>query len=224
MVTQAIQDYLKTIYKLGTAGQPVTTNAIAERLAVSQASVTGMMKKLADLKLISHTPYYGVELTASGRKIALEIIRHHRLLERYLAEALGYSWDRVHEEAEKLEHVISEEFEDRVAEYLGHPKTDPHGAPIPTKDGKIEERELTRLTSAESGQKVRVEQVSDKDPEMLRYLGKIGIFPDVELQVIEKAPFGGPLTVRIGKIEHHLGSGLTDSILISLIAANKSST
>ncbi len=222
MITQAIQDYLKTIYKLGTDGKPVTTNAIAERLEVSQASVTGMMKKLADLKLISHTPYYGVELTASGRKIALEIIRHHRLLELYLAEALGYSWDRVHEEAEKLEHVISEEFEDRMAEFLGHPKTDPHGAPIPTKDGKIEERELSRLTTAASGQKVRVEQVSDKDPEMLRYLGKIGIYPDVELQVIDKAPFDGPLTVRIGKTEHHLGSGLTDNILVSPVR-NKAS-
>jgi DtxR family Mn-dependent transcriptional regulator len=215
MITQAVQDYLKVIYKLSESEESVTTNAIAERMNVSQASVTGMIKKMAELKLLSHTPYYGVALSDAGRKIALEIIRHHRLLERYLAEALGYSWDEVHDEAERLEHVISEEMEDRIAEFLGHPTCDPHGAPIPTKDGFIVERELITLTSAQSGEKVRVEQVSDRDPEMLRYLGKIGIYPEVELNVIEKAPFGGPLTVKIGKQQHHLGEGLTDHILIS---------
>jgi len=217
MITQAVQDYLKVIYKLGEGDESVTTNAIAERMNVSQASVTGMIKKMAELKLLSHTPYYGVALSEAGRKIALEIIRHHRLLERYLAEALGYSWDEVHDEAERLEHVISEEMEERMAAFLGHPSTDPHGAPIPTKEGFIAERELTTLTSAQSGEKVRVEQVSDRDPEMLRYLGKIGIYPDVELNIVEKAPFGGPLTVKIGKQQHHLGEGLTDHILISHI-------
>lgn len=217
MITQAIQDYLKVIFKLGTNGKAVNTNAIAERLNVSQASVTGMIKKLADLKLIRHVPYRGVELTQAGRKIAVEIVRHHRLLELYLAEALGYSWDQVHDEAEKLEHVISEEFEQKMAEFLGNPTTDPHGAPIPTKDGEIEERDLVSLTSAEAGQKVRVEQVSDRDPEKLRYLGKIGIYPEVQLDIIEKAPFGGPLLVQIGKNQHHLGEGLTDNILISEI-------
>lgn len=215
MITQAVQDYLKVIYKLGESEESVTTNAIAERMSVSQASVTGMIKKMAELKLLSHTPYYGVALSEAGRKIALEIIRHHRLLERYLAEALGYSWDQVHDEAERLEHVISEEMEERMAEFLGHPRTDPHGAPIPTKEGFIAERESIPLTSAQSGEKVRVEQVSDRDPEMLRYLGKIGIYPDVELNIVEKAPFGGPLTVKVGKQQHHLGEGLTDNILIS---------
>lgn len=215
MITQAIQDYLKIIFKLASFEKPVNTNSIADRLQISQASVTGMIKKLSDLKLITHKPYYGVELTQSGRKIALEIIRHHRLLELYLAEALGYSWDMVHDEAEKLEHVISEEFEDKMAKILGNPTTDPHGAPIPSKDGKIEEQTLIPLTSAEAGQKVLVKQVSDSDPEMLRYLGEVGIYPDVELHILEKAPFGGPLLVKIGEGKHHLGGTLTDNVMIT---------
>ncbi len=215
MITQAVQDYLKIIFKLANNGNAVSTNAIAERLRISQASVTGMIKKLSDLKLISHRPYYGVELTKTGRKIALEIIRHHRLLELYLAEALGYSWDRVHDEAEKLEHVISEEFEDKMAKILGNPTTDPHGAPIPSKEGEIEERVLVPLTAAEAGQKVLVKQVSDCDPELLRYLGEIGIYPEVRLHILEKAPFGGPLLVKIGEGKHHLGGTLTDNIMIN---------
>lgn len=214
MITQAIQDYLKVIYKLGNQGKPVNTNAIAERMNVSQASVTGMLKKLAELKLIMYKRYYGVELTTAGRKVALEIIRHHRLLELYLAEALGYSWDQVHEEAEKLEHHISEEFEEKMAEFLGHPNFDPHGAPIPRKDGTILERALMPLTEAAAGQRVQVKQVSDNDPEMLRYLGEIGIFPEIELDVIEKAPFGGPLHIKVRGLEHHLGEGLTNQIFI----------
>lgn len=214
MITQAIQDYLKTIFKLGSSGNAVGTNSIADRLNVSQASVTGMIKKLSELKLITHTPYYGVELTESGRKIAVEIVRHHRLLELYLAEALGYSWDQVHDEAEKLEHVISEEFEEKMAQFLGEPTTDPHGAPIPTKDGYIERRALAPLTSAESGQTVCVKQVSDIDPEMLRYLGNMGIYPEVELTVLDKAPFGGPLSIQIGDSTHHLGAAVTDNIMI----------
>ncbi len=215
MITQAVQDYLKIIFKLASNGGAVSTNAIAERLQISQASVTGMIKKLSDLRLISHKPYHGVELTQTGRKIALEIIRHHRLLELYLAEALGYSWDQVHDEAEKLEHVISEEFEDKMAKILGNPTTDPHGAPIPSKDGKIAEQLLVPLTSAEAGQDVLVKQVSDSDPEMLRYLGEIGIYPEVRLHILEKAPFGGPLLVKIGEGKHHLGETLTDNIMIT---------
>lgn len=215
MITQATQDYLKIIFKLENNGKAASTNAIAERMQVSQASVTGMIKKLSELKLISHTPYHGVELTDSGRKIALEIIRHHRLLELYLAEALGYSWDQVHDEAEKLEHVISEEFEEKMAHFLGNPTTDPHGAPIPTKDGQLKQRPLIPLTLAMAGQKVRVKQISDSDPEMLRYLGKIGIYPEVNLLVLERAPFGGPLTVKIGESKHHLGDGVTNNIMIT---------
>ena len=220
MITQAIQDYLKIIFKLTNNGKTVSTNAIAERLQISQASVTGMIKKLSDLKLTTHRPYYGVELTQTGRKIALEIIRHHRLLELYLAEALGYSWDRVHDEAEKLEHVISEEFEDKMAKILGNPTADPHGAPIPSKDGLIEERTLECLSVIDVGQKVQVKEVSDKDPEMLRYLGDIGIFPDVMIDVMEKAPFGGPLLIKVAGKEYNLGERLTDNILVSQTPCN----
>lgn len=219
MITQAVQDYLKVIFKLASSGN-VSTNAIAERLQISQASVTGMIKKLSDLRLTTYKPYYGVELTKTGRKIALEIIRHHRLLELYLAEALGYSWDQVHDEAEKLEHVISEALEDKMAKILGNPTADPHGAPIPSKDGIIEERSLECLSVIDAGQKVQVKQVSDKDPEMLRYLGDIGIFPDVMIDVMEKAPFGGPLLIKVAGKEYNLGERLTDNILVSQTPCN----
>ncbi len=215
MITQSIQDYLKAIYKVEETGQEVTTNSLAERLNVTQPSVTGMLKKLSETNLIDYTPYQGVRLTEAGRKIALEVIRHHRLLELYLAKAMGYSWDRVHEEAEKLEHVISEEFEERIAEMLGQPSSDPHGAPIPAKDGSIEQRNLTTLSSVAVGQSVLVRQVSDRDPEKLRYLAGIGIYPEVLLVITEKAPFGGPMSIKIGEETHYLGIGLTDIILVT---------
>lgn len=217
MITAATQDYLKVIFKLTSAGRNATTNAIADRMNVSQASVTNMLRKLAELQLIRYTPYYGVALTSAGSKIALETIRHHRLIELYLVEALGYSWDKVHDEAEKLEHVISEEFEDRVAEFLGDPKADPHGAPIPAKDGSMQAREAVALTSVKPGQRARIVQVSDYDPEMLRYLGSIGLYPRVEIEVVEKAPFEGPLSVRVGEVEHHLGRKVTDSVLVLVL-------
>ncbi len=215
MITQSIQDYLKVIYKLAVNRKQVNTNAIAERLGVTQASVTSMLKKLSELNLIEYKPYYGVELTGGGEKIALEIIRHHRLLELYLAEALGYSWDQVHEEAEKLEHHISEEFEDRMAAVLGDPDFDPHGAPIPSKDGVMQERYLVSLASVGAGARVQVKQVSDHNAELLRYLGKMGIYPEVEIDVLEKAPFGGPLHIRIAGREHHLGESLTNQIWVT---------
>ena len=222
MVTIATQDYLKVIHKLSRDSKAVSTNAIADRLDVSQASVTAMLKKMSEVKLITYTPYYGVNLTEPGRKIALEIIRHHRLLELYLFEALGYSWDTVHEEAEKLEHVISEEFEERIVHFLDNPTIDPHGAPIPTKDGKIRERMLVPLTDAEAGQKVRVERVSDSDSEMLRYMEKIGVLPEVEMDVLDKAPFRGPLHIKIGEKQIHMGENLSNKILISEIVCDQS--
>lgn len=215
MITEAIQDYLKVIYKVEETGEEVTTNAIAERLQVTQPSVTGMVKKLSEMNLINYTPYQRVELTEAGRKIALEVIRHHRLLELYLAKAMGYSWDRVHQEAEKLEHVISEEFEDKMAEMLGQPTSDPHGAPIPGKDGTIEQRNLMALTEVAACRTVLVKQVSDRDPEKLRYLAGIGIYPEVILIIIEKAPFRGPISIKIGETVHYLGSGLTDIIFVT---------
>ena len=214
MITESVQDYLKAIYKIEESGQEVTTNSLAERLGVTQPSVTGMVKKLSEMNLINYTPYQGVELTEAGRKIALEVIRHHRLLELYLARAMGYSWDRVHQEAEKLEHVISEEFEDRMAEMLGQPTSDPHGAPIPAKDGTIAVLDSVRLTSLSAGKKAIIKQVSDRDPEKLRYLAKIGIYPEVEVIVIEQMPFAGPLLVKVGEQQFYLSQALTESIFV----------
>jgi DtxR family Mn-dependent transcriptional regulator len=214
MLSQAIEDYLKAIHFLHLSQEKVSTSAIAERLNVAQASVTGMIKKLAEMKLVEHSPYHGVALTSAGEKIALEVIRHHRLLELYLAEAMGYSWDKVHDEAEKLEHVISEEFEEKIDAFLGRPTADPHGAPIPTKEGHLPTVACFVLSEAEVGDRVVVRMVSDRDAEKLRYLGKIGLFPNVEIEVIDKAPFNGPLQIRIDDNAHFLGRDLTNTILV----------
>ncbi len=212
-ISHAMEDYLKTIYLLRQGGE-VTTSAIALKLKVSAPSVTGMVKKLADMKLLRYTRYQGVELTEAGQKIALEVLRHHRLLELYLKEALGYSWDMVHDEAERLEHVISEEFEDRIAEALGWPETDPHGHPIPTKEGVIPLIAVRELVEVEVGQSATVRQVSDRDAGMLRYLAALGFFPGATVQVLEKAPFEGPLRVRIGGVEHAVGRELARHVYV----------
>jgi DtxR family Mn-dependent transcriptional regulator len=183
-------------------------------MEVRAASVTGMMKRLASLKLVRHSPYRGVVLSRAGQKIALEILRHHRLLELYLAEALGYSWDKVHEEAERLEHVISEEFEEKIFEALGRPTRDPHGDPIPTKDGTVITVDHERLSDLKPGSKGVIRQVSDSDAEMLRYLGSRGLVPDTVLEVLDKAPFNGPLTVRMGRTSHILGRELAGHIWV----------
>jgi len=224
VLSQAIEDYLKAIHFLQLTDKKVSTSAIAERLGVAQASVTGMIKKMAEMKLVEHSPYQGVELTLAGEKIALEIIRHHRLLELYLAEAMGYSWDKVHDEAEKLEHVISEEFEDKIDEFLGRPTADPHGAPIPTKDGQMPVFQGFALSQAEAGDRVVVRMVPDRDPEKLRYLGKIGLYPNIEIEVIDKAPFNGPMHVRLGEIFHHLGRELAQVILVERIEQKTAGT
>jgi DtxR family Mn-dependent transcriptional regulator len=208
---------LKAIHFLQLSDEKVSTSAIAARLGVAQASVTGMIKKMAEMKLVDHSPYQGVALTPSGEKIALEIIRHHRLLELYLAEAMGYSWDKVHDEAEKLEHVISEEFEDKIDEFLGRPTADPHGAPIPTKDGQLPALRGFALSKAEAGDRVVVRMVSDRDAEKLRYLGKIELFPNIEIEVVEKAPFNGPMHIRLNGVSHHLGRELADMILVERV-------
>jgi DtxR family Mn-dependent transcriptional regulator len=195
----------------------VSTSSIAGRLGVAQASVTGMIKKMAEMKLVEHSPYQGVTLTEAGEKIALEIIRHHRLLELYLAEAMGYSWDKVHDEAEKLEHVISEEFEEKIDEFLGRPTADPHGAPIPTKDGQMPTFQGFPLSQAEAGAHVIVRMVSDRDAEKLRYLGKIGLYPNSEITVIDLAPFNGPVHIRINETPHHLGRELAEMILVERV-------
>jgi DtxR family Mn-dependent transcriptional regulator len=214
MLSKAVQDYLKAIYKLQELGGAVTTSALAEEMEVTAASTTGMVKKLASLKLVKHSPYQGVILTKAGQKMALEVIRHHRLLELYLAEALGYTWDKVHEEAERLEHVISEEFEEKIFEALGRPTRDPHGDPIPSKDGTVITADHERLSDLEPGAGGVIRQVSNSDAEMLRYLGQRGLVPDTALEVVDKAPFNGPLTVRAGRTSHVLGRELARHIWV----------
>jgi DtxR family Mn-dependent transcriptional regulator len=222
MISHAVEDYLKAIYELEEDYGKVTTSALAEKLTVAPASVTGMLQKLAESKpkLVKYERHHGVTLTASGRKIALEIIRHHRLIELYLAEELGFAWDQVDAEAEKLEHVISEEFEDKIAARLGHPTTDPHGDPIPSKDGTVAEKSRTALSTMTTGQTVRVARVRDDNPNLLRYLAELGIIPNALLTVAEKAPFDGPLHIRVcdqpEKATHALGKEVTDQIFVEV--------
>jgi DtxR family Mn-dependent transcriptional regulator len=211
-ITPAMEDYLKVIYRLLEDGKRATTQAIAERMNVAAPSVTGMIKRLADLKLVDHERYRSVTLTPAGNKAALEIVRHHRLLELYLAEALGYSWDEVHDEAERLEHTISEEFEARIDKALGYPTNDPHGDPIPTASGSISTVPDDRLSALQPGESAIVSRVSDTSPEKLRYLGTMGLYPDTEVCVVERQPFGGPLLVRVGDDEHYVGAELADAV------------
>jgi DtxR family transcriptional regulator, Mn-dependent transcriptional regulator len=196
-LTAPVGDYLKAIYDLERAGQPATTNEIAMRLAISPASVSGMVRRLADQGLIRHEPYRGVRLTASGKRAALRTIRRHRILECYLAEVLGYSWDRVHEEAERLEHAASDELIDKMAEAIGNPRYDPHGAPIPTSDGEVEEGSHRSLSEVGKNKVARVQRVHDEDGSRLRYLDELGIRPGTRVRIIEKAPFDGPITFKV---------------------------
>ena len=213
--THAIEDYAKAIYVLETRGrEPVSTTALAERLNVTPGSVSAMVKKLADIDLVRHTPYRGVRLTDEGRRTALEVIRHHRLLELFLAEVLEMPWDRVHQEAEVLEHVLSSELEEIIAAKLGNPTRDPHGDPIPTRDLELVEEETCTLDALEPGARGRFTRISDHDPEMLRYLAERGIAPGDDFEVVDKQPFGGPLFVRFGRETHVVGGGLAGAMRV----------
>jgi DtxR family Mn-dependent transcriptional regulator len=216
--SEAIQDYAKAIYALQRRGdgQPVATNDLAERLSVTPASVSAMLKKLAERGLVEHVPYKGVVLSGDGERVALEVLRHHRLLELYLAEHLGVPWDRVHEEAEALEHVISEDLEARIAAKLGQPTHDPHGDPIPDADLHIDERASHSLESLDAGSSGRFVRISDEHPEMLRYLDQRGVRLGDALEVVDRQPFGGPLTVRFGGDLHTLGGGLARAMRVEL--------
>jgi DtxR family Mn-dependent transcriptional regulator len=213
IISHAMEDYLKAIYKLLEIDGVVTTSALADYMGVAPASVTNMCKKLAELNLLAYERYQGVKFTPTGEKLALEIVRHHRLIELYLAEALGVPWDQVHEEAEKLEHVISEDLEERMATALGDPKFDPHGAPIPSRAGNIKPQEGGRLVDMQAGDKLVVIEVDDQDSELLRYLGEMGIYPGTDIQIIDCAPFNGPLTLSVG--QYNLGYQAAKSILVA---------
>lgn len=197
MLSQSIEDYLKVIYEIQNTDGKVTTTSLSNKLGIAPASVTGMLIKLSSKKLVTHKKYQGVQLTESGKNIALEVIRHHRLIELYLKEALGVPWDKVHEEAEKWEHVLSEDIEDRIDKFLGHPTSDPHGSPIPSRDGKIIERKCSCLADVEPGHKAVIAEVSDHDASMLRYLGELGFYPETNIEIDSVEPFNGPMRINI---------------------------
>jgi len=202
-LSPAVEDYAKALYALESRGEgPVATNALAERLSLTPGSVSAMLKKLSELDLVAHSPYHGVALTDEGRRLALEVLRHHRLIELFLAEHLGMSWDRVHQEAEVLEHWLSEDLEAAIDEKLGHPTVDPHGDPIPDADLTIDEAATVTLESLIPGQGGRFVRVSDSDPDMLRFLAKRGIAPGQRLEVIDRQPFDGPVFISLdGQVE-----------------------
>src|SRR3990170_342818 len=213
MLTQAIEDYLKVIYKLEQSGETVTTGAIAERLGVAQASVSNMVKKLARLRLVEHTPYRQIQLTPGGKKVALEVIRHHRLLELYLSRMLGVSLDRVDAEAERLEHVLSEDVEERIAQSLGEPTTDPHGDPLPARDGTVESLQHPVLAGLAPGAKGTIVRVSDSDPAILRDLAGSGMLPGAEFEVVSSTSRGG-LRIRTAGTDHTLSSDHAKAIFV----------
>ena len=216
--TEAEENYVKAIYALQRrGGGPVSPTALAERLEVTPASASGMVKKLAERGLARHVPYKGVELSVDGKALALEVLRHHRLLELYLTETLGVPWDRVHDEAEVLEHVLSEELEELIAAKLGDPTHDPHGDPIPTRDGHIEEGDTRPLDALRPGDAGTFVRVSDSDPEMLRWLAQRGISPGDRFDVTDRQPFDGPLFVRFGDAVHVLGGGLARAMRVEVL-------
>jgi DtxR family Mn-dependent transcriptional regulator len=211
-LSEAVQDYLKAIYNLEASGERATTSAIARSLGVAPSSATSMVKKLAALGLVEHAPYRGAELTEAGRKIALEVVRHHRLLEVYLAETLGLGIDAVHAEADRLEHVISEELEARIDQALGFPTHDPHGDPIPDAALNVEPRTLRQLDELEPGEEATVRRVPDGDPGLLRYLAGLDLVPGCRVVVRRSEPFGGPVTVDVDGSEHALSRELAGRI------------
>jgi DtxR family transcriptional regulator, Mn-dependent transcriptional regulator len=217
--SSAVEDYAKAIYALQMRdAHPVSTTALAERLGVTAASASGMVKRLGELGLVTHRRYHGVLLTDAGQRVALEVIRHHRLLELYLVESLGVPWDRVHEEAEVLEHVLSDDLEELIAAKLGDPTHDPHGDPIPSRELTIEELDTESLQSLEPGARGTFARISDSDPDMLRYLAERGIAPGDELEVVDRQPFGGPLFVRFCHEVHPLGGDLALAIRVRVTA------
>ncbi len=213
-MTTAVQDYAKAIYTLESRDGTASTTDLAELLEVRPASVSGMLRKLATLGLVEHERYRGVRLTEHGRRVALEVIRHHRLVELFLVESLGMTWDEVHAEAEVLEHALSEELEELIAAKLGDPTVDPHGDPIPTRELKLAETPAPALAELEPGEKATVVRISDSEPEMLRFLGEHGIVPGTRLELVERQPFDGPLFVRVGKDTHVLGATLARAMRV----------
>jgi DtxR family transcriptional regulator, Mn-dependent transcriptional regulator len=214
-LTVAVQDYLKAIYALEAAGERVTTSALAARMSVSAPSATAMTKRLAELGLVERAPYRGVVLTDEGRRGALEVLRHHRLLERYLVDRLGLSLDEVHVEADRLEHALSEELEAKIDAELGFPTHDPHGDPIPDSELRVAAGGARTLVDLAPGERASVSRVPDGNPELLRYLAELGLVPGSDVELVAQAPFGGPVTMRTDTGEHAISRELADRISAS---------
>jgi len=215
MISRTIEDYLKAIYKLRKHRERVTTSAIAQKLGVTDPTVTAILKKLAKERYLKHISYQGVVLTDKGEKLAIGVIRKHRLVELFLNEILGLDWDKVHVEAEKLEHVISDEVLARMDHVLGYPKIDPHGDPIPTGEGKIEHAGKNQcLADTEIGAPVAISRVSDDDPGKLRFMAKLGLFPNVKLYITDKSPFDGDISIKVGASNHRLPRDVAKSIYV----------
>ena len=215
ILTSAHEDYLKAIYLLMAEGQKVNNSALANELEVSPASTTNMVKKLAELELVEYEPYQSITLTAAGRQVALEVLRHHRLLELYLHQKLNLPWDQIHAEADRLEHVISEALEDAIAAALGNPTMDPHGDPIPSKDGHVETIVGVPLSAAELDQPYRLVRVLLQDADRLNYLGSLGLYPNATVTLLKRAPFAGPLLIDVNGDHHALAHDMAELLLVT---------
>lgn len=213
-LTRQAEDYLKVIYEIERDGDAAATTAIAIRLGIAPASVSGMLRRLARQGLVAVARYRGARLTARGRRVALQMIRRHRVLESYLVTRLGFGWDGVHEEAERLEHAASADLIERMAAALGHPDVDPHGAPIPRADGTVDDQRLRTLDDLAIGAPARIARMSDRDPALLRYLGELGLRPGVAVRLVDRAPFEGPLTIAVGRVRCVVGMPVARKVYV----------
>jgi DtxR family Mn-dependent transcriptional regulator len=220
-LTRSVEDYLKTIYHLSLKGAPAGTTDIAHAMELSPPSVSGMIKRLAEQGLLQHAPYKGVELTEEGRRLALRMVRRHRVLETYLVDFLGYDWDTVHAEAERLEHAVSDTLIERMAGALGHPRVDPHGDPIPEADGSILELAYTPLPEVPVGSFVAIRRVDTGDADRLRYLAALGLKPGTHATVVDQQPFNGPLTIRVAGQDHIIGREIAMALLCAPVPATE---
>lgn len=212
-LTRSAEDYLKAIYRLTVTGQPASTTDLAAALDLAPASVSGMLRRLADQELVSYQLYRGVTLAPDGRRIALQMLRRHRLIEAYLVAHLGYTWDTVHEEAERLEHAVSDRMVDQMAKALGDPVEDPHGDPIPGPDGSLAEVIYTPMTELEVGSEVEIRRVNTSHAERLRYISGAGLVPGTRVRVLAQDPFRGPIRIRVGRRERVIGFEMAELLL-----------
>ena len=218
-LTRSVEDYLKAIYRLSGDDRPASTSEIAQHLALAPASVSGMVKRLSEQGLLEHERYRGVQLTPDGKRVALRMLRRHRLIESYLVANLGYSWDTVHDEAERLEHAVSDDLVERMADALGNPRVDPHGDPIPSADGSMPVTDVVSLAEVEPGHSARIQRVSTREPDFLRHLAQLGLVPGARVTLRDRRPFLGPITVETEEATHVVGHELASALLCTVEGA-----